>query len=67
MILKTKTLILLSIRILIGISLIPIPGVDDAISLSIESAIESGLIEEIGNCFGVNMTKEKIKRAFINI
>ena len=60
---KAKTLILLSIPILIGISFIPIPGVDDAIALS----IESGLIAAIGNCFGVNMTKEEIKSAFINI
>ena len=60
---KSKTLILLSIPILIGISFIPIPGVDDAIALS----IESGLIAAIGNCFGINMTKEEIKKSFINI
>ena len=60
---KSKTLILLSIPILIGISFIPIPGVDDAIAIS----IESGLIAAIGNCFGINMTKEEIKRSFINV
>ena len=49
--------------ILAGISFIPIPGVDDAIALS----IESGLIAAIGNCFGINMNKEEIKRAFINV
>ena len=63
MISKSKTLILLSIPILIGISFIPIPGVDDAIAIS----IESGLIAAIGNCFGINMTKEEIKRSFINV
>ena len=60
---KAKTLILLSVPILIGISFIPIPGVDDAIAIS----IESGLIAAIGNCFGINMTKEEIKRSFINV
>ena len=60
---KSKKLILYSMPILAGISFIPIPGVDDAIALS----IESGLIAAIGNCFGINMTKEEIKRAFINV
>ena len=60
---KSKKLILYSMPILAGISFIPIPGVDDAIALS----IESGLIAAIGNCFGINMNKEEIKRAFINV
>jgi uncharacterized protein (DUF697 family) len=60
---KSKKLIYYSMPILAGIAFIPIPGVDDAIALS----IESGLIAAIGNCFGINMTKEEIKRAFINV
>jgi len=44
---KSKKLILYSMPVLVGISFIPIPGVDDAIALS----IESGLIAAIGNCF----------------
>ena len=60
---KSKRLILYSMPILTGISFIPIPGVDDAIALS----IESGLIAAIGNCFGINMTKKEIKKAFINV
>ena len=60
---KSKKLIVYSMSILIGISFIPIPGVDDAIALS----IESGLIAAIGNCFGINMNKKEIKKAFINV
>ena len=60
---KSKKLIVYSMPILTGISFIPIPGVDDAIALS----IESGLIAAIGNCFGINMTKKEIKKAFINV
>ena len=60
---KSKKLILYSMPVLAGISFIPIPGVDDAIALS----IESGLIVAIGNCFGINMTKGEIKKAFINV
>ena len=59
---KSKKLIIYSMPILTGISFIPIPGVDDAIALS----IESGLIAAIGNCFGINMNKKEIKKAFIN-
>lgn len=60
---KSKKLILYSIPIIIGISFIPIPGVDDAIAIS----IESGLIAAIGNCFGINMTKHEIKESFISV
>ena len=60
---KSKKIIIYCIPILIGISFVPIPGLDDAIALS----IESGLIAAIGNCFGINMTKEEIKNAFINV
>ena len=60
---KSKKLIYYSMPALIGISFIPIPGVDDAIALS----IESGLIAAIGNCFGISMSKKEIKSAFINV
>lgn len=60
---KSKQLILYCMPVLAGISFVPIPGVDDALALS----IESGLIAAIGNCFGINMSKEEIKNAFINV
>ena len=55
---QAKKLISYSLPIIIGISFIPIPGVDDAIALS----IESGLIMSIGNIFGENLSKRILKK-----
>ena len=41
---KSKKLIVYSMSILIGISFIPIPGVDDAIALSIESGLIAAMV-----------------------
>ena len=60
---NSKKLVWYSFPILAGISFIPVPGVDDVVSLT----IESGLILSIGKCFGLNMTKEEIKKSFTKI
>ena len=62
-ILNSKKLIYYSFPLLAGISFIPIPGLDDAIALT----VESGLIISIGKCFGINMTKEQIKESFLSM
>jgi hypothetical protein len=49
---KAKKLISYTLPAIIGISLIPVPGVDDAIAVS----FESGLITAIGHTFGENIT-----------
>ena len=58
-----KKLVSFSIPIIIGISFIPIPGVDDVIAIS----IETGVIAAIGRTFGENMSNENIKRIFIDL
>ncbi len=58
---KAKRLISYSLPIIIGISFIPIPAVDDAIALT----IESGLVAAIGKTFGESLSIENTKNIFI--
>lgn len=60
---KAKKLVSFAIPVIIGISFIPIPAVDDVIALS----IETGLIAAIGRIFGESMSKENLKNTFINL
>ena len=60
---KAKKLISYSIPLIIGISFIPIPGVDDVIAVS----AESGLITAIAKIFGENISLENIKTIFKNL
>ena len=60
---KAKKLVSYSLPLIIGISFIPFPGVDDVIAIS----IETGLIAAIGRTFGENMSTENIKRIFIHL
>lgn len=57
---KSKKLISFALPVIIGISFIPIPAVDDVLAIS----IESGLIAAIANTFGENISRENIKRIF---
>ena len=57
---KSKKLISYSLPIIIGISFIPIPAVDDAIAIS----IESGLVAAIGKIFGESISITDAKRIF---
>ena len=60
---KAKKLVSIAIPIIIGISFIPIPAVDDVIALS----IETGLIAAIGRTFGESMSPENLRNTFINL
>ena len=60
---KAKKLISYTLPVISGISFIPVPGVDDAIAVS----IESGLITAIGLTFGENITLANIKRIFSDL
>ena len=60
---KAKKLISYTLPVISGISFIPVPGVDDAIAVS----IESGLITAIGHTFGENITLANIKRIFSDL
>ena len=57
---KAKKLISLSLPVIIGISFIPVPAVDDVIAVS----TESGLITAIAHTFGENITLENMKIIF---
>ena len=56
-----KKLVSFAIPVIIGISFIPIPAVDDAIALS----IETGLIAAIGRTFGES--RENLRNTLINL
>ena len=60
---QAKKIIYNSFIILFGISWIPIPGVDDALAIS----IESGLISSIGECFGIEVNIKEIPKIFKDI
>ena len=57
---KAKRLVSYTLPLIIGISFIPIPAVDDVIAVS----TESGLILAIANIFGETISIENIKRIF---
>ena len=57
---KAKKLISLSLPVIIGISFIPVPAIDDVIAVS----TESGLITAIAHTFGENITLENMKIIF---
>ena len=57
---KAKKLISYTIPVIIGISFIPIPGVDDVLAIS----TESGLITAIANIFGETFSIKSIKKIF---
>ena len=60
---RAKKLISYSLPIIMGISFIPIPAVDDAIAIS----IESGLVVAIGRTFGETISTENIRRIFTEL
>ena len=60
---KAKKLVSLSLPAIIGMSFIPIPGVDDVLAVS----AESGLITAISNIFGENISINNIKRIFAEL
>ena len=60
---KAKKLVSYTLPVIIGISFIPIPAVDDVLSVS----IESGLITAIANIFGESISYENMKRIFSDL
>ena len=60
---KAKKLISYTLPLIIGISFIPIPAVDDIIAIS----AESGLIMAIANIFGETISRENLKRIFSDL
>ena len=60
---QAKKSIYYNFFILIGISWIPLPGVDDFLAISIESS----LISTIGECFGIKVDLKEIPKIFKDI
>ena len=60
---QAKKIIYSSFLVLFGISWIPIPGIDDAFAIS----IESGLISSIGKCFGIDVDLKEMPKIFKDI